>query len=52
MARSSEAERGWSDAQLIEAVAASRSWRGVMRTYTSYIVGRASGIMTRRAAAS
>lgn len=31
MARSSRSERTWSDIQLIEAVAASRSWRDVMR---------------------
>jgi hypothetical protein len=31
MARPSESEPAWSDAQLITAVATSRSWRGVMR---------------------
>jgi hypothetical protein len=31
MARPSKSERTWSDTQLIEAVAASKSWRGVMR---------------------
>jgi len=31
MARPLKPERSWSDAQLVEAVAKSRSWRGVMR---------------------
>lgn len=48
MARPATSERTWSDAQLIEAVARSRSWRGVMRELALCVTSAGSIRIVRR----
>ena len=48
MARPATSERAWSDTQLIEAVTASRSWRGVMRKLDLCVTSAGSIRVVRR----